>query len=194
MATPNKFITMVVSTAERGIPEEVYAGWRETESPYAESGHKSEEDFQTFLGKMGVEILKEDPDPQKVRELVAEGRIAFRRSTATEDFESGTDGYFFNPLTGKMVPEDMTISTDPDVHTEKREREREGGPRFLPLNKRELELAARGSQRDQDKVWRSVNVLLLRDALDQARSGEVRIPEAKLAGIERRLAELQYRT
>ena len=180
-----------LNTAERGIPEEVYAGWRETESPYAESGHKAEENLLSVMEKEGVEILKEKPNAQKAEELVKGGRIAVMRASAREDFEEGIDFHFFNPLTGKLVSVDMSVSNDPDVHAEKREREREGGPRFLPLKARELELASRGSERDMNNIWRSVNALLLMDALNQARSGEVKIPEPQLARIERRLSELQ---
>ena len=178
-----------LNTAEAGIPEEVLAGWR------SEYGHEIEEKFEDVLvDKLGVESLKEEPSQEKADEMAAKGQIAVMRASAKEDFEEGIDFKFFNPLTGKMVPVDVSVSKDPVVHAEKRNREIETGVRFLPLSARTVDLAARGSERDLQDIWRSVNRLLLSDALDQARSGEVRIPEAKLAGIERRLAELQYRT
>lgn len=173
-----------IATAERGIPEEVLSGWR------SESGHKAEEDFGTVLGSLGVETLKEAPSPAQAKKLVAEGRIAAMRSSPKEDFEEGIDFYFFNPLTGKLVPVDISVSKDPEVHARKRAREREEGIRFLPLSARTLERARRGGERDQEEIWQSVNALLLSDALDRARRGEVQIPEAQLARIERRLGTL----
>lgn len=143
------------------------------------------------MKREGVEILKEEPNPQKSEKLVSEGKVALRRSSAKEDFEKGIDFHLFNPLTGRMVPVDISVSKDPDVHAEKRNRELKEGVRFLPLSARNLELAARGSERGLQEVWRSVNTLLLSDALDQARRGKVQINPAKLAGIERKLAELQ---
>lgn len=174
-----------LSTPESGIPEEVLAGWR------IESGHKSEEDFETFLTKQGVEELDKDPAPEKAKELVEKGRIAFRRATAKEDFEKGIDFHFFNPLTGGMVTVDISTSGDPKIHAKKREKERQGGPRFLPLKTLDLTLAARGAERNGNEIWRSVNVLLLEDALDQARSGEIGISQPQVAQIERKLEKLQ---
>jgi len=174
-----------LNTAETGgIPEEVLAGWR------SEYGHKAEENFETALGKLGVEPLKEKPDPAQAEKLVAEGRIAAMRSSPKEDFEKGIDFHLFNPLTGKLVPVDISVSKDPTVHAKKRDRERTEGIRFLPLSAGTLERATRGGERDLREIWQSVNVLLLSDALDQARSGEVQIPEAKLARIEQKLDAL----
>ncbi|MEX0587519.1 MAG: hypothetical protein WD159_02080 [Patescibacteria group bacterium] len=175
----------MVTTAETGISEEVYAGWR------SESGHKAEENFEASLKNLGVEILKEDPDPKKAEKLTTEGRIAVRRSSAKEDFEEGIDFHLFNPLIGKTVPVDISVSKDPAVHAEKRNRELRTGVRFLPLSARNLELGARGSERDIQEVWRSVNTLLLQDALDQSRRGEVSIPASQVAKIEQKLADLQ---
>ncbi|MDP1710481.1 MAG: hypothetical protein Q8L46_00865 [candidate division WWE3 bacterium] len=178
---------MPTLTAETGIPEEVLSGWR------SEYGHKAEESFETVLEKLGVEPLKEKPDPTKAEKLVAEGRIAAMRSSPKEDFEKGIDFHFFNPLTGKLVPVDISVSKDPTIHASKRERDRNEGVRFLPLSARTLELARMGGERDLKEIWQSVNVLLLSDALDQAKSGEVQIPQAKLARIEQRLDALTNR-
>ena len=167
-----------LNTAEAGIPEEVLAGWR------SEYGHKSEEDFQTFLGKMGVEILKEMPGAQKTKELFEEERIGVMRLSPKDDFEKGFDLYLFGPLTGQPVPVDMSVSTDPAVHTKKREAERQGGPRFLPLKARVLELAAHGSERDRKAILLSVKELLRDDALDQFQRKGVRIPETRRVLIE----------
>lgn len=173
-----------LTTAETGIPEEVLSGWR------SEYGHKAEESFETVLEKLGIEPLKEKPDPAKAEKLVAEGRIAMMRSSPKEDFEEGIDFHLFNPLTGKLVPVDISVSKDPVVHAKKRDREKTEGILFLPLSARTLELATRGGERDLKEIWQSVNVLLLSDALDQARSGEVQIPQANLARIEQRLDAL----
>jgi len=90
-------------------------------------------------------------------------------------------------LTGRMVPVDISVSKDPEVHAGKRNRELREGIRFLPLSARNLELASRGSERDLQEVWRNVNTLLLSDALDLARRGKVQIPEAQLVRIEQKL-------
>uniref|UniRef100_A0A832E0P8 Uncharacterized protein n=1 Tax=candidate division WWE3 bacterium TaxID=2053526 RepID=A0A832E0P8_UNCKA len=175
-----------LNTAEAGIPEEVLSGWR------SEYGHKAEENFENVLvNKLGMESLKKEPDPAKVEKMVAEGRIAVMRASPREDFEKGVDFHIFNPLTGKMVPVDVSVSNDPAVHAEKRNREITTGIRFLPLSARTVDLAVRGGERDLQEIWQGVNRLLLWDALDQARRGKVQIPQAKLAGIERKLAELQ---
>src|SRR3970040_1434624 len=156
-----------LNTAEAGgIPEEVLSGWR------SEYGHKAEENFETTLGKLGVEPLKGEPEPARAEKMIAEGRIAAMRSSPKEDFEKGIDFKIFNPLTGRLVPVDISVSKDPTVHTKKREREKTEGIRFLPLSARTLELAARGGERDLREIWQSVNRLLLSDALEQARSGE----------------------
>jgi len=176
---------MAVTTGESNVPEEVLSGWR------TEYGHRAEENFGVSLSKLGAEELKEDPPPQKSEELTAEGRIAFRRASAKEDFDEGIDFHLFNPLTGRMTPVDISVSKNPAVHAGKREREREGGPLFLPLNARDLENASRGSERAGEEVWRSVNVLLLEDALRQSRSGEVPISPPKMALIEQKLQKLQ---
>ena len=174
-----------LNTAERGIPEEVYAGWRETESPHAEFGHKAEENFMSAMEKEGeVEILKEMPDAQKTKELFKEERIGVMRLSPKDDFEKGFDLYLFGPLTGQPVPVDMSVSTDPAVHTKKREAERQGGPRFLPLKARVLELAAHGSERDRKAILLSVKELLRDDALDQFQRKGVRIPETRRVLIE----------
>jgi hypothetical protein len=168
-----------------GIPEEVLSGWR------SEYGHKAEENFEAVLvGKLGVEPLKEEPSEAKAGELAKKGKIAVMRASPKEDFEKGIDFHLFNPLTGKTVSVDISVSKDPTVHMKKREREKTEGVRFLPLSARTLELAARGGERDLREIWQSVNRLLLSDALDQARSGEIQIPQERLAGIERKLAEL----
>ena len=143
------------------------------------------------LDRLGVENLKKDPDRDQAEKLVREGRIAFRRASAKEDFDEGIDFHLFNPLTGKMVSVDMSVSNNPAVHAKKREREREGGPRFLPLKARNLENASRGAERSIGEVWQGVNVLLLEDALQQAQSGEVSIPEPQMAMIERKLQKLR---
>ena len=173
-----------LNPAEAGIPEEVCAGWRN------ESGHKSEENFETALGKLGVETVQGDPDSRKSDKLVSEGKIAARRSSAKEDFEKGIDFHIFNPLTGRMVPVDISVSKDPAVHAHNPHPQLKEGIRFLPLSARNLELASRGSERDLQEVWRNVNTLLLSDALDLARRGKVQIPQERLTGIERKLAEL----
>ena len=170
-----------LNIAEAGIPEEVLSGWRN------EYGHKAEENFETALGKLGVETVQGDPDSRKSDKLVSEGKIAARRSSAKEDFEKGIDFHIFNPLTGRMVLVDISVSKDPAVHAGKRNRELREGIRFLPLSARNLELASRGSERDLQEVWRNVNTLLLSDALDLARRGKVQIPEAQLARIEQKL-------
>jgi len=48
-----------LNIAEAGIPEEVLSGWR------SEYGHKAEENFETALGKLGVETVQGDPDSRK---------------------------------------------------------------------------------------------------------------------------------
>ena len=59
-----------LNTAEAGgIPEEVLSGWR------SEYGHKAEENFETTLGKLGVEPLKGEPEPARAEKMIAEGRI-----------------------------------------------------------------------------------------------------------------------
>ncbi len=176
--------TMPGLGAETSVPEEVLAGWR------SEVGHRAEENFESATGKLGMEILKEKPDAQKAERLVKEGRIAVLRATPTEDFEKGIDFHIFNPLTGKLVPLDISISNNSEVHAKKRERERREGIRFLPFSGRSLELASRGSERDLEELGRSVNVLLLEDALEQARKGQLQFPQTKVERIERRLQEM----
>ena len=174
-----------LTTAETGISEEVLSGWR------SEYGHKIEEKFEDVLvDKLGVESLKEEPDQEKADEMATKGQIAVMRASAKEDFEEGIDFKLFNPLTAKMVPVDISVSKDPVVHAEKRNREIKTGVRFLPLSAKTVELASRGSERDLEEIWQSVNALFLSDALDQSRSGKIQITQAKLAGIERKLAEL----
>lgn len=174
-----------LTTGEATIPEEVYSGWR------SEYGHKIEEKVETVLvEKLGVGPLKEEPNQEKADELVAKGQIAIMRASAKEDFEEGIDFQIFNPLTGKLVPVDISVSKDPKVHAEKRNREINEGIRFLPLSAKTVELAARGGERDLKEIWQSVNALLLADALDQARRGEVQIPQAKLVRIKQRLSEM----
>jgi len=170
-----------LNTTEAGIPEEVLAGWR------SEFGHKAEESFETVLDRLGVEPLEENLSQEKADKMVAEGRIGARRASPKEDFEKGIDFHIFNPLTGKLVSVDISVSKDPAVHAKKRERDKTEGIRFLPLSARTLELATRGGERDTREIWQGVNTLLLSDALDLARRGEVRIPESQLARIEQKL-------
>jgi hypothetical protein len=184
--TPSAITKMPESpTPESAIPEEVLSGWR------TEFGHQAEEKFQVTLKSMGVEVIDKKPDEEKSKKLVSEGRVAVLRASAKEDFEEGIDFHFFNPLTGKLTPVDVSVSKDPSVHVRKREKEKSSGIRFLPLNARALNLASKGSERDQTEIWHGVNTLLLEDALHQARSGKAKIPQPQVDQIERKLGELQ---
>jgi hypothetical protein len=183
-----------LNTAEAGIPEEVYAGWR------VESGHQAEENFLTAMGNLNVEILQRLPDEAKSKKLVETERIAVMRTSGKEDFEEGIDFYIFSPYTGEMVPVDLSTAVDRDVRNRKQEKEEEGGPRFLSLGYRELQLAAQSkgfrkgeeASRDLDRVWRGVNILLFNEAIDQARRGhELVMPRERFAEIERQFSGIQ---
>ena len=164
-----------LTTAEAGISEEAVAGHR------TEYGHKAEENFENVLERLGVEPLEENLSQEDADKMVAESRVAARRTSEEEDSEEGIDFYIFNPLTGRIFPVDISVSNDIKVQQKKSEKERKEGIRFLPLSARTLELASRGGDRDLKEIRQSVSALLRSDALDQARSGEVQIPQAELA-------------
>lgn len=170
------------------IPEAVLSGWR------TEVGHRAEEDLlQIMTSKLGAKELspEEIMKPEVIETLQSEQKVAIARATARQDFEEGIDFLLFNPLAGHLIRLDLSISGDPRVHAEKREREKTRGIRFLPIPKRTVDLAAKGGYEALEQVNRAFTSLMIEDALESARKGELSLTPSRRETLEKNLQKLQ---
>lgn len=122
------------------------------ESWRSEEGHRAEEKVFAVLTKGAgwepVEIRN-----RSLEEIAASftgERIGIARAPGRWDWERGIDHVIFIERTA--VPVDQSISRDADVHAQKLDREKRGGPAFVPLENRTVNLAYRGSVRDIEEV------------------------------------------
>ncbi len=172
------------------IPEAVLSGWR------TEVGHRAEEDLSKILtSKLGVEEVSPDEVEKKevAESLQKEQKVAIARATARQDFEEGIDFFLFNPLAGHWIRIDFSVSGDPRVHAEKREREERRGIRFLPIPKRTIDLAARGGYEALGQVHNAVTSLMIEDTLESAQKGELQLTPSRREALEKKLQSLQSR-
>ena len=179
-----------VASPAAEIPEAMLSGWR------TEIGHRAEEDLLMVLtSKLGVEeVSPEEVDkPEVVETLQKEQKIAIARATARQDFEEGIDFFLFNPLAGHWIRIDFSISGDPRVHAEKKEREKHQGIRFLPIPKRTVDLATRGGYEAMGQIHNAMTSLMIEDTLESAQKGELAISPNRREALEKKLQSLQTR-
>jgi|GEM_PF-4226171 len=170
------------------IPEAVLSGWR------TEVGHRAEEDLTRILtSKLGVAEVSpaEVEKPETTETLKKEQKIALARATARQDFEEGVDFFLFNPLAARWIRIDFSVSQDPQIHAEKRAREKREGIRFLPLPKRTVDLAARGGYEALGQIHNAVMSLIIEDTLDAAQKGELQLSPRRREVLENKLQDLQ---
>lgn len=109
------------------------------------SGHVAEEYLPVALSKLGVLICS--------RPQVLDGRdpgsyLALARATPHEDWEEGTDFWYYVRRTMHWYRIDLTIATNPDVLAKKFYNARLRGVTVVRVNWRTLELASSGCQKD----------------------------------------------
>ncbi len=124
-----------------------YERWR---GEYGAKGHEMEEKTLAILtSRIGVTLVDRNLVGKKLDYEAA------CRSTPREDFEQGFDHYFYSPKLDEWLKIDITISTDPETHAEKRAVELEKEIVHVPLRKRDIEEGYLGGERGITRVAES---------------------------------------